>query len=214
MMDGTLLKETEDGQKMTERNIYLNASSEPWDIEQRYTELRSHLLELYPIFFSNLSSESGFYESPKVEYLSREVAYILDILEEIDKSKTLSDSIEDFHIFGNTPPNNDPFTEREQRVIAEKLDVIEAQLIKTVRENAKINEDLKNNLDTKLNELANGIKELKESSSKIGRKDWYILFYGIFFNFLMTLCFSTEARTTLFSVIESLQLLSSPTKLC
>ena len=40
-----------------------------------------------------MSSESGFYESPKVEYLSREVAYILDILEDIDKSKTLASTI-------------------------------------------------------------------------------------------------------------------------
>lgn len=145
--------------------------------------------------------------SQDAEYLSREVTYILDILEQIDKSKNQSDSTEDFYGFGNTPLNNDPFTESEQKVIAEKLDVIEVQLIKTARENAKSNEDLKNNLDAKLNELTNGIQELKESSSKIGRKDWYILFYSNFFNFLMALCFSNEARTTLFSVIESLQLL-------
>ncbi len=181
----------------SEREKYIGAEVD--FIITRYENLRQNLVNFYPVFFLDLLKVDEDFDFNGIDHLSREVAYAMDILEGVEtENKTPSDN--NFNQANDDSLNNSPFNDSEQEVITLRLGEIRTQLTEIAQNQPHSEEEIQSNIKS-INEK---IDELKESSKKLGRKDWSNFFLAFILNALFSLSISQEARMTLLNSVKSL----------
>jgi hypothetical protein len=200
-LDDTNQIDTEEDYQSSSRQDYYSSGLEIEKIKRRYDRLRANLEKAYPDVFPDLMQFNGDEGVREFEELTREVSSVLKMIETFESENSPTFNPQDFLFEEETfPVNNTPFNENERLQIATQLDEVKAQIIKFASEQQNSIEELTESQRV----IENKIDSLKESSSKIGRKDWTLQFFGVISSILITLGSSAEARSNLFSVIQTL----------
>lgn len=196
------LDDTESEEGFSKRDNYFDGSDEIEKISRRYSRLKTTLFHLSSDIFTSLMHFDADASIRQLEELSRELVYISDSLEGFNADEGSSFGNFGFNSGSNSSSTNTPFSEEEQKRIGEQLNEIQAYLVKVVTEQNTSSDDV----NAKVNIIVEEISELKESSSKLGRKDWRILAINSLITIMIN--FGTNIATPyLFTLVQNLFLL-------
>jgi hypothetical protein len=187
-------------------------NNEQEKLATRFELVCDKLRALHPAVFSDLMMRERPIVTDEIELqeMRSELTYCVDTLEHIIEHNvgTPTSVYEWSDTYSKT---NKPFSQEEQRLLAERVDEVEAFMVKAITEDKGETpeaEILKEFIKTE-------ITEVKERLTTVGRRDWKMFFLNTILSIGISAGFSAEARIvisqyliTIISIIQHSKLLN------
>src|SRR5919107_1467412 len=167
------------------------ATNEEAKLATRFKRICNGVRVLNPNVFSDLMVFEGAHVDDEIdlEEMKSELTYCAEMLEHMVEhiGSTPTSAYEGSDAYSRT---NTPFSEEEQRLLAERVDEVEAFMVKSVAEDKGETQEaevLKEFIRTEFSEV-------KERLTTVGRRDWKMFFLNTILSIGISAGFSSEAR--------------------